>query len=101
MAVVFFPASLDGRLDDWVRAHPPTHPSNPPLQHLIRTASSSSIFLAVYTVKVTQTTHPPTHPFKQALHAAEPAVDEKWVSQVWIRQGPYAGVPTRRVVPLI
>ncbi|GAB5036906.1 prolyl 4-hydroxylase alpha subunit [Nannochloropsis oceanica] len=52
LAVVFFPASLDGCLDD------------------------------------------------RALHAAEPAIDEKWVSQVWIRQGSYAGVPTRRI-PLI
>lgn len=27
------------------------------------------------------------HPItEQALHAAEPAIEEKWVSQVWIRQ---------------
>lgn len=52
MAVVFFPATLDGRLEE------------------------------------------------AALHAAEPAVDVKWVSQVWIRQGAYAGVPTRRIDPI-
>jgi prolyl 4-hydroxylase len=30
-----------------------------------------------------------------ALHQAEPAVDVKYVSQVWIRTGEYHGVPTR------
>ena len=25
-----------------------------------------------------------------AMHEAEPAVDEKWVSQLWVRQGPPA-----------
>ena len=32
---------------------------------------------------------------KKALHQAEPAVDVKYVSQVWIRTGEYHGVPTR------
>lgn len=49
MAVVFFPATLDGALD------------------------------------------------ARLLHAAEPAVDTKWVSQIWIRQGPYNGTPTARI----
>ena len=49
MAVVFFPATVDGLLD------------------------------------------------RSALHAARPAVDAKYVSQVWIRQGPYDGVPSRRI----
>lgn len=49
MAVVFFPATLDGTLDS------------------------------------------------RLLHAAEPAVDTKWVSQIWIRQGPYSGTPTARI----
>lgn len=31
------------------------------------------------------------------LHAAEPAVDTKWVSQIWIRQGAYHGTPTARI----
>ncbi|CAN0040839.1 unnamed protein product [Phaeothamnion confervicola] len=34
-----------------------------------------------------------------ALHAAEPAIDTKFVSQVWIRQGAYDGIPTRRIAP--
>lgn len=34
---------------------------------------------------------------KNALHAARPAVDTKYVSQVWIRQGPYDGVPSKRM----
>mmetsp|Transcript_49732 Transcript_49732/g.58032 ORF Transcript_49732/g.58032 Transcript_49732/m.58032 type:complete len:506 (+) Transcript_49732:193-1710(+) len=33
-----------------------------------------------------------------ALHAAEPALDTKYVSQVWIRQGEYKGIPTKRLV---
>lgn len=49
MAVVFFPATLDGALDS------------------------------------------------RLLHAAEPAIDTKWVSQIWIRQGPYNGTPTARI----
>lgn len=31
------------------------------------------------------------------LHAAEPAVHTKWVSQIWIRQGAYHGTPTARI----
>lgn len=49
MAVVFFPATVDGLLD------------------------------------------------KRALHAAMPAVDTKFVSQVWIRQGEYRGQPSKRL----
>jgi len=49
MAVVFFPATVDGLLD------------------------------------------------KMALHAALPAVDPKFVSQVWIRQGEYKGQPSKRL----
>lgn len=49
MALVFFPASVDGLLD------------------------------------------------KMALHAALPAVDVKYVSQVWIRQGNYEGQPSKRL----
>lgn len=49
MAIVFFPATVDGLLD------------------------------------------------KNALHAAKPAVDTKYVSQVWIRQGDYDGVPSKRM----
>ena len=49
MAVVFFPATLDGTLDPML------------------------------------------------LHAAEPAIDTKWVSQIWIRQGAYHGTPTARI----
>ena len=36
---------------------------------------------------------------KNALHAALPAVDTKYVSQVWIRQGNYDGLPTKRIFP--
>jgi len=50
MALVFFPATLDGLLD------------------------------------------------KMALHAALPAVDVKYVSQVWIRQSNYEGRPSKRLV---
>lgn len=32
-----------------------------------------------------------------ALHAALPAVDTKYVSQVWIRQGAYYGQPSKRL----
>jgi prolyl 4-hydroxylase len=49
MALVFFPATIDGMLD------------------------------------------------KMALHAALPAVDTKFVSQVWIRQSVYAGQPSKRL----
>ncbi len=49
MAVVFFPATIDGLLD------------------------------------------------KMALHAALPAIDTKFVSQVWIRQGNYNGHPSKRL----
>ena len=49
MAIVFFPATVDGLLDTY------------------------------------------------ALHAALPAVDTKYVSQVWIRQGDYDGVPSKRM----
>ena len=49
MALVFFPATVDGRLD------------------------------------------------RQALHAALPAVDTKYVSQIWIRQSNYFGQPSKRL----
>ena len=51
-ALVFFPATLDGQLD----------------QHY--------------------------------LHAAEPAVDPKWVSQIWIRQRAYNGLASVRIAPI-
>jgi prolyl 4-hydroxylase len=51
MALVFFPATVDGNLDQML------------------------------------------------LHAAEPAVDTKYVSQVWIRQGAYHGQASKRVNP--
>lgn len=35
---------------------------------------------------------------KMALHAALPAVDIKYVSQVWIRQTNYDGRPSKRLV---
>lgn len=53
MAIVFFPATVDGLLD------------------------------------------------KMALHAALPAVDTKYVSQVWIRQGPYDGQPSKRLARIM
>ena len=34
---------------------------------------------------------------KMALHAAMPAVDVKYVSQVWIRQTNYEGRPSKRL----
>ena len=34
---------------------------------------------------------------KAALHAALPAIDTKYVSQVWIRQGDYTGMPSKRL----
>jgi prolyl 4-hydroxylase len=34
---------------------------------------------------------------KNALHAAKPAIDTKYVSQVWIRQGRYEGLPSKRI----
>jgi len=38
---------------------------------------------------------------KMALHAALPAIDTKYVSQVWIRQSTYHGQPSKRLpVPL-
>ena len=49
MALVFFPATIDGMLD------------------------------------------------KMALHAALPAIDTKFVSQVWIRQSTYSGQPSKRL----
>eukprot|EP00979_Chaetoceros_neogracilis_P019339 scaffold12165_cov277-Chaetoceros_neogracile.AAC.1 len=49
MALIFFPATLDGLLD------------------------------------------------KQTLHAAKPAIDIKYVSQVWVRQSNYDGVPSKRM----
>ena len=49
MALVFFPATVDGMLD------------------------------------------------KMALHAAMPAVDTKYVSQIWIRQSTYTGQPSKRL----
>jgi hypothetical protein len=53
MALVFFPATIDGALD------------------------------------------------RRALHAALPAIDTKYVSQIWIRQGNYYGQPSKRLaVPL-
>lgn len=50
-AVVFFPATVDGRLD------------------------------------------------RRLLHAALPAVDVKYVSQVWVRQGHHDGMPSKRLGP--
>lgn len=38
---------------------------------------------------------------KMSLHAAEPAVDVKYVSQVWIRQGTYTGQASRRLEMLL
>jgi prolyl 4-hydroxylase len=38
---------------------------------------------------------------KSALHAALPAVDTKYVSQVWIRQGPYSGMPSKRLAAIL
>jgi prolyl 4-hydroxylase len=35
---------------------------------------------------------------KMALHAALPAIDTKYVSQVWIRQGEYTGYPSKRLL---
>lgn len=34
---------------------------------------------------------------KNALHAAKPAIDTKYVSQVWIRQSNYQGLPSKRM----
>jgi prolyl 4-hydroxylase len=34
---------------------------------------------------------------KQALHAALPAIEPKYVSQVWIRQSEYSGQPSKRL----
>ena len=49
MALVFFPATIDGMLD------------------------------------------------KMALHAALPAIDTKFVSQIWVRQSNYSGQPSKRL----
>ena len=35
---------------------------------------------------------------KRAQHAALPAIDTKYVSQVWIRQNNYTGSPSKRLV---
>jgi prolyl 4-hydroxylase len=34
---------------------------------------------------------------QNTLHAAKPAIDTKYVSQVWIRQGYYDGIPSKRI----
>ena len=34
---------------------------------------------------------------KMALHAAMPAIDTKYVSQIWIRQSVYTGLPSKRL----
>lgn len=34
------------------------------------------------------------------LHSAEPAVDPKWVSQIWIRQRAYNGLASVRISPI-
>jgi len=34
---------------------------------------------------------------QRALHCAKPAIDTKYVSQVWIRQGDYSGIPSKRI----
>jgi len=34
---------------------------------------------------------------KMALHAALPAIDTKYVSQVWLRQFKYEGQPSKRL----
>ena len=34
------------------------------------------------------------------LHAAEPAQDLKWVSQIWIRQKAYNGLASVRIAPI-
>ena len=33
-----------------------------------------------------------------ALHAALPAIDTKYVSQIWIRQSNYYGAPSKRLL---
>ena len=38
---------------------------------------------------------------RQALHAALPALDTKYVSQIWIRQGMYFGQASKRVLQLM
>jgi len=52
LALIFFPCTLDGHLDD------------------------------------------------QYLHAAETAIDTKWVSQIWIRQRAYNGLASVRISPI-
>lgn len=37
----------------------------------------------------------------RALHAAMPAVDPKFVSQVWVRQHNYYGQPSKRLVEIM
>lgn len=34
---------------------------------------------------------------QRALHCAKPAIDTKYVSQVWIRQSNYSGIPSKRM----
>lgn len=41
------------------------------------------------------------HLDKRALHAALPAVDTKFVSQVWIRQSTYNGQPSKRLTQIM
>ncbi len=38
---------------------------------------------------------------RQALHAALPALDTKYVSQIWIRQGSYFGQASKRLSQLM
>ena len=34
------------------------------------------------------------------LHAAEPALDLRWVSRIWIRQKAYNGLASVRIAPI-
>ena len=43
-----------------VKTHPPTHPPSPSVQHLVRTASFSSTFLAHKERESNSFNHPPT-----------------------------------------
>jgi prolyl 4-hydroxylase len=38
---------------------------------------------------------------KMALHAAMPAIDTKYVSQIWIRQAVYTGLPSKRLPQIL
>ena len=78
-AIVFFPARLDGALDASA-AH-----SAPPSRMRLRSPLSPS---------------PSGTLDEQYLHAAEPAVDPKWVSQIWIRQRAYNGLASVRIPPV-